>query len=138
MVGRVTEMTTGDCWDLLGRQEMGRLAYHRGDEVHIAPLNFAVDGHRIIFRTAEGSKLAGILTNGDVAFEADELNDEAAMSVVARGRAVELHGDEALMVDQLRLRPWVRTPKEHVIAIQVADISGRFFVLTKPWAHMMH
>ena len=67
MTGRVTEMTNADCWEMLRRQEFGRLAYHLGEGVQIAPINYAVDGDCIVFRTAEGSKLSGILGNGDVA-----------------------------------------------------------------------
>lgn len=136
MTGRVSTMTTHDCWEMLRRLELGRLAYHEGDEVHIAPVNYAVAGEHIIFRTAQGSKLSSILDNGDVAFEIDEMTDEAAMSVVCRGHAVELAGEQALMVDQLRLRPWVRTTKHHVVAIRVDEISGRFFELSKPWMHL--
>ena len=41
------------------------------------------------------------------------------------------------MTDQLRLRPWVVTRKAHVMAIRVAEISGRRFQLAKPWEHML-
>jgi len=121
---------------MLRRLELGRLAYHRGDEVHIAPVNYAVAGDHIVFRTAHGSKLACIVDNGDVAFEVDETSDEAATSVVCRGEAVELTGEQALMVDQLRLRPWVRTVKSHVVAIRVEHLSGRSFELDRPWLHL--
>ncbi len=136
MTGRVSTMTTMDCWALLREQEFGRLAYRLGESVQIAPLNYAVDGSRVVFRTSEGTKLAALHEHPEVAFEVDEMNDDAAMSVIVRGRAVELHGEEALMVDQLRLCPWFHTDKHHVIAIEVAEISGRFFYLSKPWLHM--
>lgn len=137
MTGRVTEMTEADCWEMLRRHELGRLAYRDGDTVQIAPLNYAVQGRSIVFRTAEGSKLSGIRGHSDVAFEIDETTDEAAMSVICRGNAVEVSGDEALMVEQLRLRPWVRAVKHHVVRIDIEEISGRFFMLTKPWLHMV-
>ena len=138
MTGRISEMTTMDCWALLREQEFGRLAYRLGEDVHLAPINYGLDGNRIVFRTAEGSKLSGVLSYPEVCFEVDEMNDDAAMSVVVRGRAVELHGEEALMADQLRLRPWVATAKKHIIAIDVSEITGRFFYLSKPWLHLMH
>ena len=137
MVGHVYTMTPEDCWDLLRRREFGRLAYHDSRRVQIVPVNFAVDQHRIIFRTAEGSKFSSVMENADVAFETDELTDEAAMSVIARGLAYELTGEEALMSDQLRLRPWIKDAKNHVVAVDIAEISGRFFYLSKPWTHMM-
>ena len=85
-------MSTEECWDFLDRHELGRLAYHLLAEVHIVPVNYAVEhdhsGRRtLLFRTAEGSKLIAVVMNGDVAFEADEMDDESAASViVARSR----------------------------------------------------
>ena len=31
------------------------------------------------------------------------------------------------------MRPWVDTPKSIVVAIEVDEISGRRFDLTRPW-----
>ncbi len=144
MTGLVSEMTTDamtttDCWAVLREQELGRLVYRCGEEMHITPVNYAVDGHRVVFRTAEGEKLAALRDYPDVVFEVDESFDDAATSVIVRGRASELHGEEALMVDQLRLRPWVPQPaKHHVIAIEVASITGRSFSLAKPWLHIVN
>ena len=81
----VSNLTTEQCWELLHAQEFGRLAFHLLDEVHIVPLNYAVDAdRRLVFRTAEGSKLLGLTINDDVAFEIDEFGDEEAHSVVVR------------------------------------------------------
>ncbi len=141
MTGRVYDLSEDDCWSVLGRLELGRLAYQLDGRVHVAPINYAVDPthgtRRLIFRTADGSKLSGILHFPQCALEVDEMTDEAAQTVIVEGRAVELTGDEALMVDQLRLRPWVKTIKNHVIAIEVDSVSGRFFYLSKPWVHML-
>ncbi len=126
-----------DCWELLHSEEFGRLAFHLLDEVHIVPLNYAIDGKRqIIFRTAEGSKLLGLTINSDVAFEIDDFGEEEAVSVIVRGRARQLEGHEADATDQLPLRPWVNTAKYNVIAIEVDEITGRRFELTRPWLHM--
>ncbi len=127
-------MSEEEAWEMLHAQEFGRLAFHLADEVHITPVNYAVDGERLIFRTAEGSKLLGVTMNHDVAFEIDEYNDEHARSVIVRGRAHELRGHEAEATDQLPLRPWVGTTKVNIIAIDVDEISGRAFHLQKPWA----
>lgn len=127
-----------DCWDLLRQQEFGRLAFHLVGEVHIAPVNYAIDPeHRIVFMTSEGSKLLGIKMNQDVAFEVDQIApDEHATSVIVRGTARELEGKEKYVVELLPLRPWVNTPKYCVVAITVDEISGRRFDLSRPWTHM--
>lgn len=131
-------LSDDDCWELLHRQEFGRLAYHLVGEVHIAPVNYAIDSdRRIVFMTSEGSKLLGIKMNQDVAFEVDQiLPDEHATSVIVRGSARELEGKEKYVVEQLPLRPWVSTPKFSVVAITVDEISGRRFDLSRPWTHM--
>ena len=132
-------LTEDECWANLAATEFGRMAYHLADEVHIAPVNYAVDGQMIIFRTAEGSKLLGVVMNEDVAFEIDHIDDDAelAWSVVARGKAHILEGEDARDADHLRLRPWVAYRKFNVGAIRVDEISGLQFQLARPWRHMM-
>ena len=133
----ITALSEDECWEMLHSEEFGRLAFHLLDEVHIVPLNYAVDGkHRLIFRTAEGGKLLGLTINDDVAFEIDEFTEDWARSVVVRGRARQLEGLEADATDQLPLRPWVDTAKFNVIAVEVEEINGRHFELTRPWLHM--
>lgn len=133
----VHALSEDECWDFLHEQEFGRLAFHLLDEVHLVPLNYAVDhDRRLIFRTAEGSKLLGLTINDDVAFEIDSFTDTLAKSVVARGRARHLEGRDADATDQLPLRPWVNTAKFNVVAIEVDEITGRTFELDRPWLHM--
>ena len=133
----VTTLDDETCWSMLHDQEFGRLAFHLADEVHLVPINYAIDDRRrIVFRTAEGSKLLGLTMNADVAFEIDEYTEDAARSVVVRGRARQLEGDEADETEQLPLRPWVEGVKVNVIAVEVDEIAGRHFELTRPWLHM--
>ena len=138
----ITTMTTEECWDFLRHQELGRLAYHLADEVHITPINYAVEGHladgdaSLLFRTAEGSKLLGIVMDADVAFEVDEVRDEHAASVVVRGRARRLEEDEEHRAEDVPLHPWVPTEKWNVVEIEVTEISGRRFELSRPWTHL--
>ncbi len=133
----VTALSEEESWELLHGKEFGRLAFHLASEVHIVPINYAVDDqHRIVFRTAEGSKLLGLTMNADVAFEVDEFDEEEARSVVVRGRARQLEPPELEEVEQLPLRPWVDYAKFNVIAVEVDEISGRHFELTRPWLHM--
>jgi nitroimidazol reductase NimA-like FMN-containing flavoprotein (pyridoxamine 5'-phosphate oxidase superfamily) len=135
--GPVTALPQDECWEMLREQEFGRLAFHLLDEVHIVPINYAVDDDsRLVFRTAEGTKLLGLTINDDVAFEIDEYTDDAARSVVAHGHARQLEGREADATDVLPLRPWVDTAKFNVVAIEVDEVTGRRFELTRPWLHM--
>ena len=130
------ELTADEAWSFISKHEFGRLAYHLLDEVHIAPINFCADGGAIYFRTAEGSKLLGVTMHPDVAFEVDDFAGEQAVSVVVRGTAETLEGSEKGRAEQLPLRPWVPTAKFNVVRIDVSEITGRRFDLSKPWEHM--
>ena len=133
----VTNLTTGECWAMLHNNELGRLAFHLAGEVHLAPINYAVDHDTLLFRTAEGSKLLAVVMNPDVAFEIDELDEHRARSVVVRGVARRLDEDEHHRAEQVPLRSWVRTPKYDVVEIRPTEITGRSFDLTRPWMHMI-
>lgn len=128
---------TDECWEFLRSQEFGRLAFHVSDEVHIAPINYAVDHDTLLFRTAEGSKLLAIVINPDVAFEIDTYDEAKARSVIVRGRARLLPEDEAHRAENVPLRPWVDADiKYNVVEIAPETISGRRFDLSKPWTHL--
>lgn len=139
----ITTMSTEECWSFLRSQELGRMAYHLADEVHIVPINYAVDhdpvsGRRsLLFRTAEGSKLLGVVMNADVAFEVDEVRGEHATSVVLRGRGRRLEEDEAHRAERVPLHPWVASEKWNVVEIAPSEISGRRFPLSRPWRHLV-
>jgi nitroimidazol reductase NimA-like FMN-containing flavoprotein (pyridoxamine 5'-phosphate oxidase superfamily) len=124
-----------ESWEFLRGREFGRLAFHLLDEVHIVPINYVVEEHRLLFLTAEGSKLLGLTMNADVAFEVDQIEGEHATSVIARGRARQLIGAAAWVADRLPMRPWVGTPKYIVVEIIVDEVSGRRFDLSRPWLH---
>lgn len=123
-----------ECWTRLAEEELGRLAYHLTDEVHIVPVNYVVDRGRIVFRTAEGSKLLGVVMDSDVAFEIDHVDrgSDTAWSVVARGTAELLEGTGARQVEGLGPRPWVGEEKFSTVAVAVTEVSGRQFQLLRP------
>jgi len=60
----VTILDESACWRLLRSTEVGRLAVALADRPDIFPINFLVDQATIVFRTAEGSKLAAVVTSG--------------------------------------------------------------------------
>ena len=72
----------------------------------------------------------------DVAFEIDDYTDDTAASVIVRGRARVLEGDEVYRAESLPLRPWVPTVKNVVVEIEPTELSGRRFRLDKPWTHL--
>ena len=132
----VTELTWEECWEMLRDEEFGRLAYRLVDEVHITPINYAVEDHSLLFRTAEGNKLLAVVMGSEVAFEIDRYGEHSARSVVVRGTARLLPEDEAHRAENVPLRPWVSTLKYNVVEIEPKVVSGRAFELSRPWLHL--
>ena len=131
----LNELPDTECWELLESRQFGRLAYHLLDEVHVAPINYAADRERsrLVFRSSEGSKVLGVVMHGDVAFEIDDVGEQQAWSVVARGRASILEGDPARETWDLPLRTWVGFDKYVVVAINVTEVTGRRYdLVNKP------
>ena len=132
-----TILSDAACWEFLRSQEFGRLAFHLGDEVHISPINYAVDRKTLLFRTAAGGKLLAVVLNPDVAFEIDAYDDDTARSVIVRGNARLLPEDEAHRAENVPLRPWVSGgTKYNVVEITPVTVSGRHFTLSKPWTSL--
>jgi hypothetical protein len=128
--GAMETLAESECWRLLASAELGRLAVCAAGEVDIYPVNYALDGNAIVFRTAEGTKLVEVALSGRVAFEVDGFNAEAhqAWSVVVKGDAVQLdHFDDIYRAEGLVLVPWGPGEKSCFVRITPRRVTGRRF-----------
>ena len=128
-IDTIEELTSRECWALLGSTRVGRLAVCISGFPGIFPVNFVVDDETIVFRTAEGTKLAA-LTNVHVAFEIDDYDPDSgqASSVIVEGRAAEVtEADDRDRAVGLPLFPWQVAPKGHFVRITPDTVSGRRF-----------
>jgi nitroimidazol reductase NimA-like FMN-containing flavoprotein (pyridoxamine 5'-phosphate oxidase superfamily) len=117
-----------ECWNLLARGELGRLATAIQGTPEIFPVNYVTDGGRVLFRTAPGSKLAELTVNPRVAFEVDEYDAASAASVVVKGVAEHLELQREIdEADALPLAPWLPTLKYRWVRIVPTSITGRRF-----------
>jgi nitroimidazol reductase NimA-like FMN-containing flavoprotein (pyridoxamine 5'-phosphate oxidase superfamily) len=126
----VTHLEAHACWALLRSHEVGRLAVSIADRPDIFPINYVVDHGTVVFRTAEGTKLAGAIKGEAVAFEADgyEPDSGEAWSVVVKGHAEEIsRAHELLDTAGLPLFPWHAAPKQRFVRIVPDEVSGRRF-----------
>lgn len=127
-------LSPDECWALLDDEEVGRLAVAIGGEVDIFPLNFVVADRTIVFRTAEGSKLAEIAANARVSFEIDGYNPSTgeAWSVVLKGLAQVLQRfSDIYSAEELPLFPWNAAPKQWFVRITPRELSGRRFTVVQ-------
>jgi hypothetical protein len=123
-------LETNECWELLRSSEVGRLAVSITDHPDIFPVNYVVDRGTVVFRTAEGTKLAASVLGRAVAFEIDGYDAEQgdAWSVVIKGRATEIERmQDVFDALDLPLFPWHAAPKHRFVRIEPFDVSGRRF-----------
>jgi nitroimidazol reductase NimA-like FMN-containing flavoprotein (pyridoxamine 5'-phosphate oxidase superfamily) len=116
-----------ECLRLLASSPIGRLAVVVGEQPLVFPVNYALDGEHVVFRTAEGTKLHGAL-RGPVAFEVDCADTvyHGGWSVLVVGHADDVvDPGERARLDRLPLRPWGPGPKDRWVRIRPDAITGR-------------
>jgi uncharacterized protein len=121
-------MDRAECLELLRSTDIGRIAVVDAGHPVIFPVNFAMDGEHIVFRTAPGTKFDATVRGTPVAFEIDwtEPESRAAWSVVVTGwaRVVET-AEELGRAEALDLHPWSEHDKPHFVAVHPERVSGR-------------
>ncbi|PZQ90745.1 MAG: pyridoxamine 5-phosphate oxidase [Leifsonia xyli] len=128
-MGRGAEELDADtCWELLAEESIGRVVFAEGDDIEVFPVNFAVGGRSILFRSAPGSKLELVAAHPRVAFEVDHHSDTVAWSVIAWGSAERLAiDDEIEHSGVLELVSWSPAEKFNYVRITPDRVSGRRF-----------
>ncbi|BBZ06521.1 pyridoxamine 5'-phosphate oxidase [Mycolicibacterium doricum] len=125
----VSVLPQSECWHLLASVSLGRLITSVDGQPEIFPVNFVVQRHTVLFRTAEGTKLVSTAVNHNVLFEADDHNVAEGWSVVVKGVARILHdADELAEAERAQLLPWTSTVKQHYVRIRPLGVTGRRFV----------
>ena len=122
------ELTRSECFRLLTAHHLGRVVLI--DELGPAafPVNYVVDGHTVLFRTDEGSKLDAALRGARVAFQIDGTDkaSRTGWSVLVRAEAVEVvDSDDVARVRELPLYPWAPGAKSHYVRLLPAMVTGR-------------
>ena len=126
--GSTLEQLDGpECYRLLAQGTVGRVAVLTADDDAplVVPVNYALDGHAIVFRTDAGTTLAAVRRHR-VSFEVDDLDTvhRAGWSVLVRGYAREATEWEAAHV---LVAPWAPGRRDHWVRIEPDDdgVTGR-------------
>ena len=125
---RWRELTRSECFELLSREHLGRVAVVDDQGPIVFPVNFVLDRHMVVFRTDEGTKLDAAARGGRVAFEVDGTDAAAhtGWSVLVRGEAVEVTDPaELARLRRLRLSPWAPGAKNRYVRNLPAALTGR-------------
>jgi len=124
------ELSWDECFTLLGQETIGRLVYEDDLGPAAVPVNYAVAGHGIVFRSEDGSKIRG-LREHDVAFEVDHIDEanRSGWSVLIRGTSEEVEFErlpELLRrIDGYVPLPWKKGIHKIWVVITPKIVTGR-------------
>jgi uncharacterized protein len=118
-----------DCLRLLASVPLGRVGFLADGEVILLPVNHAVSGQDVVFRTTLGSKLSAAESENSVTFEADHYDQRrrAGWSVLVTGRAEMVYDDaEIAALNSLGLEPWPdAVDRSFWVRIRPRAVTGR-------------
>ena len=125
---RLEVLDREECLSLLRRHTVGRLAVVGDDRrPYVFPVNYALDGSAVVFRTDRGTKLH--LADGRwVAFECDGIDTlyHTGWSVLVSGVAEEVsNAAEVVRLSKLPLGGWCPGAHPRWVRIRSMGISGR-------------
>ena len=116
-----------ECLRLLAGQQVGRLGFVVGDQPMIMPVNYALVGDVVVFRTGEGAKLDGS-RQAKVVFEVVDAGRHDGWSVLVQGVAQEITDIDDWFAEGLQEAAgptWIPVAPGHFVRIVPTLISGR-------------
>ncbi len=129
----VTILPVHECWELMAGVTLGRLVTSVDGQPEIFPVNYVVQNHTVLFRTAEGTKLVSTAINNRVLFEVDDHNVAEGWSVIIKGRARSLRTNEQIEeAERAQLLPWTSYEKSHYVRVMPEMVTGRRFRFGPP------
>ena len=121
-------LSPAECYGLLETGGIGRVGFAAADGIMMLPVNFAVAGKAVIFRTAPDTLLA-VYADGRVSFEADHLDQALrdGWSVLVQGHARTVTDEREVrrLEDRTHLEPWAGGARYVYGRITPTRISGR-------------
>jgi nitroimidazol reductase NimA-like FMN-containing flavoprotein (pyridoxamine 5'-phosphate oxidase superfamily) len=117
-----------ECLQLLAREPVGRIGLTASALPVVLPVNFVLDGSRVVFVTDPGLKLDAARAHDVACMEVDRYErwTHCGWSVLATGRLREIvDADEVEAVRQLPVRPWADLHARHWVELRIELLSGR-------------
>ena len=125
---RLEVLSRDEALRLVSTAAIGRVLVTDGALPSAFPVNFALLGDDVVFRTGAGSKLKAAVTNTVVGFEVDEFDrrNHSGWSVLITGHSTEITDAAQLaLANRLPLQSWLPDVGEHVIRVTAQIVTGR-------------
>lgn len=125
------EMSEAECLEMLAGHALGRLAVVVSNQPLIFPVNYAMSGRIVVFRTASGTKYFNA-PESKVAFEIDGFDTATGVgwSVMVQGvaqDATDLYDPVSWAAHAVSPEPMAPGAKNYLVAIAPSRITGRRF-----------
>lgn len=120
-----------ECYHRLATVPFGRLVATSGALPLVVPVNFALDGRAIVFRTDSAGPLAAATRGAVVAFQADSIDTgtRCGWSVLVTGVAEAVtEVSDVVRMEQLGIATWAPGPRNHYVRIVPGLVTGRHLV----------
>ena len=129
LVGSMEELDEAECLRLLASTTVGRVGFVVEDRPIVLPVNYAVDGRTVVFRTGEGTVLNKAALHV-IAFEVDKIDDatHSGWSVLAQGVAQDVGTAIDTRSEQLRrlaLVTWAPDRRDRWFRLDAETLIGR-------------
>lgn len=124
--GRLRELSREECFELLTTRFVGRVAFCSADGPVVLPVNFAMHGEAVVFRTAPQNIIARHVSGQRLAFEVDEVDDftQSGWSVLVQGTGEVLESPVDLPASD-RPEPWAEGTRTLYVQVNPREVSGR-------------
>jgi len=122
---RVEDLAAGECMELLGTKQVGRVAYNDPEGPVVMPVNYVLQDGMVLFRIAPFSRLADRLKDGAASFHVDHVDEEArtGWSVLVQGHASHANNWELPEADS-RPTPWAEGARNLHVRLSPHQVSG--------------
>jgi uncharacterized protein len=127
----VTVLGAAYCWALLRENHLGRVAILAGERPHIFPVNYVAGDGALVFRTGPGIKLdRGPGSISCIEIDGFEPGAREGWSVMAFGKLHDITtatDERSASLRRLQVEPQAPGVRVHWIAMEVEEVSGRWF-----------
>lgn len=126
---QLVELTPEECLSLLSKHSVGRLAMVTPGGLRIYPVNYALFGDTVVFRTLPYGEIANAAHGAEVAFQIDELDTDLrrgwSVLVVGKASKVEDPGMVRMIKQEWDPEPWAAGQRNLYFQVQWSMIGGR-------------
>lgn len=124
-----TELSREECIELITDEMVGRVAMSTPVGPRIVPVNYAVHGDSVVFRTAPYGELGTYGPGTELAFEVDRLDYERhqgwSVVILGRGQVVQEADEVADIRSTWESRPWAGGSRNMYIRLRWREVTGR-------------